>query len=133
VRPARGRSNAGSSVSTVFEAAFRFCDRSFFYKSGGNLKVAVTMKTMKTALLLSGVMAASLVLGACRDEEQGRSLAYDKGNYAGKPDTKLSNATRRALMERIHHQGGLDTASGGASGTSGAAPGTDVRPPEPRK
>ena len=96
------------------------------------MKVAVKMQTMRTAFLISGLVAASLTLGACRDEVQGRS-ANDKGNYAGKPDAKLSNSARRALMDRIHHQGGLDTASGGASGTSGAAPGADVRPPEPRK
>ncbi len=95
--------------------------------------VAVTMKKMKTALLLSSVMAASLVLGACRDEEQGRSLAQNKGNYAGKPDAKLSDAARRSIMDRIHYQGGLDSGSGGTPGISGVAPGADVRPPEPRK
>lgn len=97
------------------------------------MEMAVTMKTVKTALLISSVMAASLVLGACRDDEQGRSLAYDKGNYAGKPDAQLSEGARRSLMDRIHHQGGLDTARTGSPGSTGPSSSADVRPPAPKK
>jgi hypothetical protein len=96
------------------------------------MRVAVKMKSIKTALLVSGIVAASLILGACRDDEQGRSLAYDKGNYAGKPDVPLSDDARRALMDRIHHQGGLDTPGGGTPGISGVSSSADVRPPAPR-
>ena len=89
------------------------------------MKVAEKMKTIKTALLVCGVVAASLVLGACREAE--------KGNYAGKPDTQISEDARRALMDRIHYQGGLDTPGGSSPGISGVSSSADVRPPEPRK
>ncbi|MBT5050122.1 MAG: hypothetical protein HOM58_16600 [Rhodospirillaceae bacterium] len=90
------------------------------------------MQTMRTAFLISGLVAASLTLGACRDEVQGRS-ANDKGNYAGKPDTQISSNARRALMDRIRHQGGLDSTGGGSVGNSGGSSSADVRPPAPRK
>jgi len=91
------------------------------------------MNTIKTALLVAGIVAASLGLGACRDDEQGRSLADNKGHYAGKPDTPLSNDARRALMQRVQHQGGLDTSGAGTAGAASASSSADVRPPGPRE
>lgn len=91
------------------------------------------MKWMKTALLVGGVMATGLIVGACRENEQGRPLAYQKGHYAGNPDTPISEEARRSLMNRVHYQIGLDSASGGTAGISGASSSADVRPPEPRK
>jgi hypothetical protein len=91
------------------------------------------MKTTKTVFLLAGAVATGLVLGACRENEQGRPLAYKKGQYAGNPDTAISEDARRSIMNRVQHQSGLDSASGGTSGISGVSPSADVRPPAPRK
>ncbi len=45
-----------------------------------------------------------VALGACREEEQGRSLAYEKGTYQGAVDQGLDPATREALRHRIRNQ-----------------------------
>ena len=60
-------------------------------------------------------MAVSL--GACRSEEQGRILKYQKGVYLGKADTPLSRSARDAVRDRARFQGGLGVISpgGGAS------------------
>ena len=52
------------------------------------------------------LMAAGLLLGlsACRDNEQDRPLAFDKGVYGGKPDQKLSGAEVDALRGRAMEQ-----------------------------
>ena len=47
-----------------------------------------------------------LVLGGCREAEQGRILEYQKGTYLGKPDTSFSEASRREQHQRILYQGG---------------------------
>ena len=89
------------------------------------------MKTLKTALMIGCVAAATFILGACRDDEQGRPLGYDKGNYAGKPDTPLSDEARRAIQDRVHYQAG-GNGGGGSSGTpgiTGVSSSADVRPP----
>lgn len=54
------------------------------------------------ALAAAGLVAVSL--GACRQEEQGRSLAYKKGEYQGKSDTQLSDAQLRELQHRGSQQ-----------------------------
>lgn len=80
------------------------------------------------AAVLCGVLAAGLLLGGCRKEEQGRVLQYQKGTYLGKPDQPLSEQTREALRQRMQYQGGrssLASLGGGAPG-----PSADVRPPE---
>jgi len=87
------------------------------------------MRIAKTALLTAGAIAASVVLAACRDDEKGRPLAYDKGHYAGKADTGPSEEARRKLADRVRNQSGLDSASGGTPGISGVSSSADVRPP----
>ena len=39
-------------------------------------------------------------LGACRGDEQGRPLTYEKGVYGGQPDESLSEEQRRELNRR---------------------------------
>lgn len=87
------------------------------------------MKIVKTMLLVCSAAAACIVLSACRENEQGRVLSYDKGRYSGKPDAMLSDAARRSIQDRVHYQSGLDTVSGGTPGPSGASSSADVRPP----
>ena len=44
-------------------------------------------------------------LGACRDEEQGRTLQYEKGIYSGDPMPVIDEDTRENLRHRARHQG----------------------------
>jgi len=85
--------------------------------------------SIRTMLLASGVVAASLALGACRENEQGRPLHYDKGRYSGKPDTELSAAARLSIHDRVRHQGALTASPGGGAGLPGPSSSADVRPP----
>ena len=81
---------------------------------------------MRRIALLTAALAGVLAVGACRDEEQNRPLAYSKSNYAGKPDTPLSPAAQEALRERVHRQGALGEVTVGAQTVP---QGGDVRPP----
>jgi len=89
----------------------------------------IRAKTVRTVLLVAGVVAAGMALGACREDEQGRPLKYDKGNYAGKPDTELSAAARRSLHDRVRYQGALTASPGGGAGLAAPSSSADVRPP----
>ncbi len=66
---------------------------------------------------------AAVSLGACREDEQGRVLLFNKGVYLGKADTDISAKARRDLNERIRRQ-----SAGGGSGGGGSRP-ADVRLP----
>ncbi len=57
--------------------------------------------------LLAGIGCGILVaasLGACRQEEQGRILLYEKGTYLGKADQKLSEKQVREVQLRARNQ-----------------------------
>lgn len=43
-------------------------------------------------------------LVACREEEQGRVLRYDKGVYSGTPMPVIDTATKETLRVRAQHQ-----------------------------
>ena len=47
---------------------------------------------------------ASLALIARRDEEQGRTLQYDKGVYSGAPMPVIDKETKEDLRARALHQ-----------------------------
>ena len=81
------------------------------------------MNTLKAVFLLASAVVAGVTLAACREEEQGRILNYEKGVYLGKADAPVSETARRAQRERMRLQGGLTGIDRG-----GAAP-PDVRPP----
>jgi len=49
-------------------------------------------------------LAVLLALGACRKEEQGRSLYYEKGAYQGAPDKGLDQQTVSELRQRLNNQ-----------------------------
>jgi len=55
------------------------------------------------ALVVIASLAAAVLVG-CRDEEQGRVLAFDKGHYAGAPVTKPSAQALAALRDRVQMQ-----------------------------
>ena len=44
-------------------------------------------------------------LGACRDEEQDRTLQFEKGIYSGEPMPIIDEDTRENLQHRTRHQG----------------------------
>ncbi len=52
---------------------------------------------------VAGLIAMTALAG-CREQEQGRPLAYDKGVYQGKPDQGLDEATLEALRVRAQRQ-----------------------------
>ena len=87
------------------------------------------MKTGKLIVTLACLVAAGASLGACREDEQGRVLLFEKGVYLGKADTPITEEARRNLRTRALRQGaarGFGQSSGGGPG-SGTPP--DVRPP----
>ena len=84
------------------------------------------MKRIKIAAVLGFAVAASVALGACRKEEQGRILWYKKGVYLGKPDSEPSATARRAQRERLLRSNALGAVQPVPGG--GAAPGA-IRPP----
>jgi len=50
-------------------------------------------------------LAGSLLLvGGCREEEQGRPLVYDKGTYQGQADEQLAEDQVEALRQRAARQ-----------------------------
>ena len=51
-------------------------------------------------LLACGVIVMSLALQACREDEQGQVLLYEKGIYLGKVDHNLTDAHKEALRFR---------------------------------
>jgi hypothetical protein len=55
------------------------------------------------ALVVIACLATVMLVG-CRDEEQGRVLAFDKGHYAGAPVTKPSAQALAALHDRAQLQ-----------------------------
>ncbi len=84
------------------------------------------MRNGNVIVVLGCLVAASVLLGACRENEQGRVLVYEKGNYLGKPDTAVSEGALRALSSRIQRQ---NERAGPASGGAPAGRPPDVRPP----
>ncbi len=57
----------------------------------------------KSALILA-ITAVAVGTSACREEEQGRPLNYDKGTYLGKSDTSLNSEQLRGLKSRSRLQ-----------------------------
>ena len=56
--------------------------------------------------LLAIAAGAALTLAACREDEQGRILMFEKGEYLGEPDATLdaddvSDLRQRALEQRF--------------------------------
>jgi len=64
------------------------------------------MKAGRVAASVGVVLVLAVALGACRAEEQGRILRYEKGQYLGKPDTNLTGDQVRTLSARTAKQRG---------------------------
>ena len=47
------------------------------------------MERLRVALVLGCAVAVIATLGGCREDEQDRVLIFDKGKYAGKPDSPV--------------------------------------------
>jgi len=84
------------------------------------------MRPGNVIVVLGCLMAAGVLLGACRENEQDRVLVYQKGNYLGKPDTAVSEGALRALSARIQRQNERAGPTGGGSPAGGPP---NVRPP----
>jgi hypothetical protein len=57
----------------------------------------------RTLMLLAAAMTTALVAG-CRDTEQDRPLAFEKGVYGGQQDQTISEETRDQLRDRVKLQ-----------------------------
>lgn len=82
------------------------------------------MRSRKFFALVGVALLAPLVLGACREDDQGRILRYKKGVYLGQPSPKLSEEQERQLRERAQYQGSGVSIALGAGGDR-----PNVRPP----
>jgi hypothetical protein len=51
-----------------------------------------------------GILLAGSALLGCRQDEQNRILAYEKGKYLGKADQKLSSEGVNRLRLRVANQ-----------------------------
>ncbi|WP_282608072.1 hypothetical protein [Pelagibius sp. Alg239-R121] len=59
-----------------------------------------TKQSRRDFMAFGGSLLLGLSLAACRKEEQGRALSYDKGSYQGKADEKLSEEELMTLRQR---------------------------------
>ena len=59
---------------------------------------------MKPIAFAAVALIAAAALVGCRDEEQGRPLAFDKGHYAGTPVAKPSAQALASLRDRVKTQ-----------------------------
>jgi len=50
------------------------------------------------------IAGLAIVVQGCREDEQNRSLTYDKGNYQGQPDQALSDEQVDLLRQRATGQ-----------------------------
>ncbi len=88
------------------------------------------MKTGKLIVTLACLVAVGASLGACREDEQGRVLLFNKGVYLGKADTPITEEARRAIRSRMSRQAASrGLGGGGGAGGSGLGRPPDVRPP----
>ena len=62
------------------------------------------MKTDSKKLIVLLIFFLSLSLQACKKEEQGRPLSYNKGVYQGNADNSLSGSEVYQLKKRVSGQ-----------------------------
>ena len=62
------------------------------------------MKTASKKLIVLLILFLSLSLQACKKEEQGRPLSYNKGVYQGNADNALSGSEVYQLKKRVSGQ-----------------------------
>ena len=55
---------------------------------------------LKNTTVFIFIILTSFNLSACKKEEQGRPLNYNKGEYGGSIDEKLNNDKVKALQQR---------------------------------
>ncbi len=65
------------------------------------------MRSRRALIALSAALAASLLVAACDEAEQGRNLRYDKGTYQGPKDKALSDQQQADLRARTQMQKGM--------------------------
>jgi hypothetical protein len=65
------------------------------------------MRSRRALIALSAAFAASLLVAACDEAEQGRTLRYEKGTYLGPTDKALSDEQQANLRARTHMQKGM--------------------------
>jgi hypothetical protein len=61
---------------------------------------------LQKSAALAVIAVFALNASACREEEQGRLLSYEKGVYLGQSDTSLTETQLSELANRTRMQGG---------------------------
>lgn len=75
-------------------------------------------------------LMTSVVLGACRDSEQGRVSNFEPGVYKGKTEAPLGADAMKALRVRAYEQSrGFSQTGGGGGGSASVSTSADVRAP----
>jgi hypothetical protein len=64
------------------------------------------MRSKTPVSTLAALLIASMALGACDPDEQGRKWSYEKGTYLGEPDTPLTTDQVEELRHRAKQQAG---------------------------
>ena len=64
------------------------------------------MRIKRFPVVLSIVFGAGLLLSACDETEQGRTLRYEKGSYLGQKDQVLTERQQVDLRARTRMQQG---------------------------
>jgi len=77
----------------------------------------------RTIIAAAAIVLVASALAGCREEEQGRALIPDKGNYAGPPNAALTKEQMDKLTDRAALQGE------GTTGGPGGGPATAENPP----
>ncbi len=72
-----------------------------------------SMNGGRVIAVMGAVLASALLLAACRADEQGRVLRYQKGAYLGKADSALGQDRVDGLRLHMSGQGGHAVFSGG--------------------
>ena len=62
------------------------------------------MKTYSKKIIVLMILFSSLSLQACKKEEQGRPLSYNKGVYQGNADNTLTGSEVHNLKKRVSGQ-----------------------------
>lgn len=58
----------------------------------------------KRLLVTFAAIGVTALVAGCRDNEQDRPLAFDKGVYGGQADEEISEETRKQLQDRVRLQ-----------------------------
>ena len=60
--------------------------------------------SIRSSVALIAIVGVALLVGSCRESEQGRILFYEKGTYLGKREAPLTDDQAETLRQRATRQ-----------------------------